>query len=92
MISGGDIKNKVVEKVDNKIVKKVDINICKLTIKVEKVMINSVAANISDKGPLLFCIKKFDKNLCDGSSFIFDSLRLTNGDELEDVNLIFLNE
>ena len=92
VISGGGVRDEVVEEVGDEVVEEVDTGVCGLTIGVKGAVINGVAAGISDRGPLLLCVKKSDKDSSDGSTFVLDSPGLTDGDELEGVNLTFLNE
>ena len=92
VIDGGGIRDEVVEEIGDEVVEEIDTGVCGLTIGVKRAMIYGVAAGISDRGPLLLCVKKSDKDLSDGSSFVFDFPGLIDGDELEGVNLTLLNE
>lgn len=90
MISDESVKNEVIE-VNNKVVEEIDTSVCGLIIGIEMAIINSAAVGIFDERLLFLFIKKSDKDLSNGSLFIFDFLGLTNRNEFEEISLTLLN-
>lgn len=92
MIRGGGVRNEIVEEIDDEMVEEVDTSVCGLIISIKKAVINEIATSISDEEPLFLYVKKLIKNSSDGSLFILNFLERIDRDELERINLTFLNE